>query len=434
MVTRNDDFSLILAKAKMRGFFPDVRTEELDAVQVKATELFSDDTVFGNVFAKNGVQPVNVKNYGAVGNGVADDSAAIQAALTAAAGSAVFFPAGTYLVPSATRLQMYTSYSSLIGDPSGISTIRFTHVNGGIDVGDGTNFIYQNLIQNIVLDGFNVANNPLRLRKSEEMGIENSRVHQALVTCIETTDTSLFHSRRLQVARAPIGIKTLGYVGTMGYLDANFYLLDTIFSVEGTGVTNLVVYGTSFIEACKYGVSFNRPAAAISVGVIRFRDCYITSALTIFTLFRGVASSGINASALDSLNCNFYIPSVTTSPFVDFTAMDNSGSTLRANLIDPIFTATALGAGKAVAVHASQNWFQFFVTLLRVNGLTTAQFATIFVTGGVALTPLQLYGSGTPEAVLTAPVGSTYQNYGGGAGTSFYVKQTGTGNTGWVGK
>ena len=36
--------------------------------------------------------------------------------------------------------------------------------------------------------------------------------------------------------------------------------------------------------------------------------------------------------------------------------------------------------------------------------------------------------------VLAAPVGSTFLRTDGGAGTSFYVKQTGAGNTGWVGK
>jgi hypothetical protein len=48
--------------------------------------------------------------------------------------------------------------------------------------------------------------------------------------------------------------------------------------------------------------------------------------------------------------------------------------------------------------------------------------------------PLATFGSGTPEGAVTAPVGSTYQRTDGGAGTSFYVKESGTGNTGWVGK
>lgn len=43
-------------------------------------------------------------------------------------------------------------------------------------------------------------------------------------------------------------------------------------------------------------------------------------------------------------------------------------------------------------------------------------------------------GAGSPEGVVTAPVGSIYSRTDGGAGTSFYVKQSGVGNTGWVGK
>lgn len=43
-------------------------------------------------------------------------------------------------------------------------------------------------------------------------------------------------------------------------------------------------------------------------------------------------------------------------------------------------------------------------------------------------------GSGSPEGSVTAPVGSTFQRTDGGAGTTFYVKESGTGNTGWVGK
>lgn len=46
--------------------------------------------------------PINVLDFGAVGDGVADDTAAIQAAVTAASNNAsVYFPAGTYLVGAA---------------------------------------------------------------------------------------------------------------------------------------------------------------------------------------------------------------------------------------------------------------------------------------------------------------------------------------------
>jgi len=43
-------------------------------------------------------------------------------------------------------------------------------------------------------------------------------------------------------------------------------------------------------------------------------------------------------------------------------------------------------------------------------------------------------GSGSPEGAVTAAVGSTYHRTDGGSGTSFYVKESGTGNTGWVAK
>jgi hypothetical protein len=43
-------------------------------------------------------------------------------------------------------------------------------------------------------------------------------------------------------------------------------------------------------------------------------------------------------------------------------------------------------------------------------------------------------GTGSPEGVVTAPVGSFYSNKSGGAGTTFYVKESGTGNVGWIGK
>lgn len=43
-------------------------------------------------------------------------------------------------------------------------------------------------------------------------------------------------------------------------------------------------------------------------------------------------------------------------------------------------------------------------------------------------------GDGSPEGVVTAPVGSLWLRANGGAGTTLYVKESGTGNTGWVAK
>ena len=43
-------------------------------------------------------------------------------------------------------------------------------------------------------------------------------------------------------------------------------------------------------------------------------------------------------------------------------------------------------------------------------------------------------GAGNPNGLVIAPTGSIYLNTSGGAGTTLYVKESGVGNVGWVGK
>lgn len=47
---------------------------------------------------------------------------------------------------------------------------------------------------------------------------------------------------------------------------------------------------------------------------------------------------------------------------------------------------------------------------------------------------LPLTGTGSPEGVVTAAKGTLFLRTDGGAGTTLYVKESGAGNTGWVGK
>ena len=53
--------------------------------------------------------------------------------------------------------------------------------------------------------------------------------------------------------------------------------------------------------------------------------------------------------------------------------------------------------------------------------------------GNGATSPRILYGAGTPEGAKAANPGSLYLRTDGGA-AHLYVKETGTGNTGWVAK
>jgi len=80
------------------------------------------------------------------------------------------------------------------------------------------------------------------------------------------------------------------------------------------------------------------------------------------------------------------------------------------------------------------------IELLYDHSESTFDFSgnTIVVEGGIkpygTAGPIWTSGNGTPESTLTADVGSLYTDIGGGAGTTLYVKESGTGNTGWVAK
>lgn len=47
---------------------------------------------------------------------------------------------------------------------------------------------------------------------------------------------------------------------------------------------------------------------------------------------------------------------------------------------------------------------------------------------------LVFVGTGSPNGAVTASPGAIYLNRSGGAATTFWVKESGSGNVGWVGK
>jgi hypothetical protein len=93
--------------------------------------------------------PINVLDYGAVGDGVTNDAAAIQAAVNA--GTTVYFPAGTYLintaisVPSATTLYGENKVNTKIKAGAAINMLSVASVN------------YNVRIRRLTLDGDSLA-------------------------------------------------------------------------------------------------------------------------------------------------------------------------------------------------------------------------------------------------------------------------------------
>jgi len=84
---------------------------------------------------------ISVADFGAVGDGVTDDSAAIQLAATAAAGRSLYFPGGTYGVTTTITLP---AGITVYGDGVGVSTIK--------KLGSGTANVFYGLnVSNIIV-------------------------------------------------------------------------------------------------------------------------------------------------------------------------------------------------------------------------------------------------------------------------------------------
>jgi hypothetical protein len=97
----------------------------------------------------------------------------------------------------------------------------------------------------------------------------------------------------------------------------------------------------------------------------------------------------------------------------DFLRVDKaSGVTIDPTLAGNVFTEVA----------------RFLATGFRVTGDITATQS--FTLGTVKW----FSGAGSPNGVITAPIGSLYTRTDGGAGSTLYVKESGSGNTGWVAK
>lgn len=97
-----------------------------------------------------------------------------------------------------------------------------------------------------------------------------------------------------------------------------------------------------------------------------------------------------------------------------------------------------IGATGITEVHATTASTSTTTGSLIIGNGTTATTVGIgggnINAGGNVVASNYKRGSGSPEGVITGIVGDLYTRTDGGAGTTLYVKESGTGNTGWVAK
>lgn len=148
---------------------------------------------------------VKASAYGAVGDGVTDDTAAILAALTAATptttntyrstsgdGGAVYLPPGIYAFSSSIAVPEFVN---LVGAGDGLTVLLATHADAQITFGSRTTANRGGQSGGFIIDGADVATNPLFLGKAVQRVFQDITVHQALGDgiVIEGAQNNLFN-------------------------------------------------------------------------------------------------------------------------------------------------------------------------------------------------------------------------------------------------
>jgi parallel beta-helix repeat protein len=108
-----------------------------------------------------------------------------------------------------------------------------------------------------------------------------------------------------------------------------------------------------------------------------------------------------------------------------------SGNTI--NRINAGLNTTVLSIGIQITTPTNNNvaiGINSINAVQTINGTNNSNCYYFYGQGGVKI----FVALATPESSIVAPVGSLCLNASGGASTTFYVKQSGTGNTGWVAK
>jgi hypothetical protein len=396
---------------------------------------------------------INVKQAGAKGDGVQNDQPFIQACIDRVKGNSgltsgvVFMPAGIYRTDSeilldgsvklygerigstiqpntetfsAIRIEAATDFIMSYWEVSDIH-IRWTSQASdsraiGIrldDSGGSDRFPYSGTIKNVRIQNpyigyyddtvaFDIVLDQIAVYTPYQSAFFCSKTASTMYTfinCSAYTSTTNSHSFNLS------GLRYLKMVGCAvdGLTGANVAV--RLVSCNG-------VIETLDIEQCYTSVStglISLSGCNMNINACRFDDNSLS------TDDSGVIHTTSNTKLL--LNSTV-VSNTTTTATGRSSALSVAGATDSVILMNNTLDAPT-GTGTPLDVVD----FAFRTTELGADGLSLPGGETI-----------QRSGAGTPEGSVTAKVGSLFVRTDGGAGTTLYIKESGTGNTGWTAK
>ncbi len=269
----------------------------------------------------------NVKDFGAVGDGVTDDTAAIQAAIDSlTTGGILLFPSGTYLISSA--LSIIVDSIKLIGEGETNTVIKGSAIMAvGIDMSaasycsiemigiDGNTLIDTGVsiydainpqldrvkVSDVLEDGFlisNVQNCLAKLSGVDGCGLAGFKFESSVALDAGATIKGVTAAMNACYAYAADGDAT--DVGSINSVQAGVSQIDVLVeefveytnggavsvSVTPTALNNLQFSNCSFLEFMSGSVSHQQPNA-IRTSVINMINGVAENILTIESIFNG---------------------------------------------------------------------------------------------------------------------------------------------------
>ncbi len=409
----------------------------------------------GNTGWKNAVLAgdlvYNVKDYGAVGNGTTNDTAAIQAAMDAAlaaGGGTVYFPAGTYRLTTTLTLKSHIKYqgvsrndSKLVGDV-GVFTWTTNQTNiewsdlwlvGGTDhVLTGTGYISRSVIRRC----------DLQVTAAGKSILHMTGAAMWIGSLVEDSDL-----RRPASATVPAWYMTSSVGGTNCNLFRNLWCWSsgntaaTFFHLESTTTANYIydnVFEDITFESCGGGL-----IEAYSVNGLTMRRCIgwdqANYARDLIKIGKSTTPSSVASRNITIEDCYRRGGTLTGGMYdinavpgeVAFVRVSNtmhSGTAPTMNLpTDAVQTFTGSDA-MVMGQTSNLSWTGSTALALGAVGPSSSGAIRFGAAGQQTISK----GTGSPEAAVTAPVGSIYLRTDGGVGTTVYIKETGSSNTGWT--
>jgi hypothetical protein len=488
-------------------------------------------------------ESVSVKDFGAVGDGTTNDTAAIQAALTSSTTS-VFFPAGRYRVTSNLTRSGHTylygeTMTSSILQMEGTSSFVYTGGTAGdeyntsqlqierlsfecptyaakavVDIswtGGSGGTSKTLIIRDCEITGTNSAGGfveGIKLTNARNVTIDNVRIlgDRDAAPILSGTGVAIYGSSdpveimldKVQVYFCTTGVDIQGPTEGVYITNCTVIACNTGVAATSSTLEPLICITASHFNTDLRGVNSVNYLQQIIQGNLFYAQGGVEANVTGYTgldlttggnpfesiiadnIFQNL-TTGIPANGvfLNSINTATTESIVTNNLFRLFdTAVILSSGTSNATVQDNKFISCSVGVLDSGTNNFIGNFGEFSRTT--TSGLsevfienkssannTTKQAGfsikgrdTVATTKDVAAirsTPQDanwvnattvLYGrntdafapyallgiNGSPEGVVTAPVGAIATRRDGGASTTLYVKQSGTGNTGWVAK